>query len=271
MLGKLLKYEMKAGLRLLPIVYLGMVSVFLVGLLAKAIGISQIQFAAALLLAVGGVAAVLMTLVLVILRCFKGLFGTEGYLTQTLPVGKGTLLLSKVIAAYVWMLVSVLGAAAAFVGCLWIGGADLRPIWEMVFGSGTRGWGALLFYVAAVGAAQLLTFLGELYFAVTLANTRPFLRNNTVFSVLFFFITNFIVSLLELAGMLLIPLGIHIGESGAEWVFRGLLDMFGASHSGNSLTGLATIGLGGVFVDAAAGVALLLIARWLLAHKTSVK
>lgn len=97
MLGKLLKYEMKAGLRLLPIVYLGMVSVFLVGLLAKAIGISQIQFAAALLLAVGGVAAVLMTLVLVILRCFKGLFGTEGYLTQTLPVGKGTLLLSKVI------------------------------------------------------------------------------------------------------------------------------------------------------------------------------
>lgn len=270
MLGKLLKYEMKAGLRLLPIVYLGMVSVFLVGLLAKSIGISQIQFAAALLLAVGGVAAVLMTLVLVILRCFKGLFGTEGYLTQTLPVGKGTLLLSKVIAAYIWMLVSVLGAAAAIVGCLWIGGADLRPIWELVFGSGTRGR-ALLFYVAAVGAAQLLTFLGELYFAVTLANTRLFLRNNTVFSVLFFFITNFIVSLLELAGMLLIPLGIHIGESGAEWVFRGMLDMFGASHSGNSLAGLATIGLGSVFVDAAAGAALLLIARWLLAHKTSVK
>ncbi len=271
MLGKLLKYEMKAGLRLLPIVYLGMVSAFLLGLLARAIGIFQIQLFLSILLAVGGVAAVLMTLVLVILRCFKGLFGAEGYLTQTLPVGKGTLLLAKAIAAYGWMLIGILAAVAALVGCLWISGSDLGSIWAIVFGNETRGQGALLLYVAVVGAAQLLAFLGELYFAVAFANTRPFLRNNVVFSVLFFFITNFAVSLLELAGMLLIPLGIQFGASGAEWVSQSMLDMLGAGYTGNSLSELATIGIGSVFVDVAVGIALLLVARWLLTHKTSVK
>ena len=271
MLGKLLKYEAKAGARLLPVVFVGMAGVFLIGLLAKALKIVQVQATTSTLLVLGAVAVVILALVLAVLRYHKGLFGAEGYLTQTLPVSKGQLILSKLIAAYLWIAVSVLAAVLAAAGVLYLNDADLAPLADALFGQGMTPLvicGVVLFFI------QLLAFFGELYFAVTLANTRAFLRNNVAFAFVFYLVANFAVGLLELAGMLLIPAGLRIGETGVSFttdlMLGSLVELSAANTSGALISGM-TIGLGSGLVDLLAGIGLLLAARWLLTHKTSVK
>lgn len=274
MLGKLLKYEARAGARLLPIVYLALVGVSLIGLLARTLRIEQVKLSAGVLMIAGAVSAVVLTLVLVILRFYKGLFGAEGYLTQTLPVGKGALILSKMIAAYVWMTVSLAVAAGAVLGALYILDVDLGALWVLLFSDYANATGPLLAYFLVGGAVQLFAFIGELYFAVTLANTRPFIRNNAVFSVVFFFVANMMMSVLELVAILVIPLGLVIGETGAHWTAETMMGAIPGLLTGgsaeNAMVGIP-LGVGSFLVDILAGAALLVAAWWLLTHKTSVK
>ena len=268
MLGKLLKYEAKAGAKPLCAVYAGMAGVFLIGLLARELHVVQIQVTTAFLLIAGGVAAVVMAVVMAILRYHRGLFGAEGYLTQTLPVSKGKLILAKLTAAYAWTAVSILAAVLAAAGVMYLFRMNFAEIAGALI---DLGMGTLLLVALPMFAIQLLAFFGELYFAITLANTRPFLRSNAAFSFVFYLAANFAVGLLELVGMLVIPLGLHIGETGvyltAETMLGSLLEWtsFGVPARG------FTIGIGSGVVDLAVGIGLLLAARWLLQHKTSVK
>ncbi|HHV50803.1 MAG TPA: hypothetical protein GXX54_03765 [Clostridiales bacterium] len=274
MLGKLLKYEMKAGARMIPISYLATAAVFLVGLIARSLKIHQVTTATTILLFFAGIPCIIITLIYVIMRFHKGMFGNEGYLTQTLPVGKGQLLLSKLISSYIWMVASAAVFVAAWAGAMVVSNnLNIMPdIIDFVFGNS---FAPLVIFIVVSSAVQLFAFLGELYFAISLANTRQFLKNNVVFSVVFFFVTNFAVSLLELAAMLLIPLGIKFTETGVVWTTKTMLGdlIFNMeAFTGNQplLSGIS-IGVGSCFADLAAGIGLLLAAVWLLNHKTSVK
>ena len=273
MLGKLLKYDMKAGARMMPVVYFAIAGIYLIGFLARELKIGQILTTASVLLVIGAISTFIMTVVFVIQRFYKGLFGAEGYLTQTLPVGKGHLILSKLITAYVWMVLSFAVAALAFLAMLQLNHVtDLRKLIDILFGSSFT---PLFVFFTLTGCAQLLAFIGEIYFSVSLANTRPFIKNSVIFSIVFFFVSNFVVGLLELVAMLFIPLGVNFTENGIKFTTETMagslalnMDVF---RSADPIVSNISVGIGSGFADLLAGVVLLILARWLLTHKTSVK
>ena len=74
MLRKLLKYEFRASLLILPICLVAMALLYGAGWAAKAIGISQLATTCAVFLALVGCASVVVALITAILRFYKGVF-----------------------------------------------------------------------------------------------------------------------------------------------------------------------------------------------------
>lgn len=119
MLGKLIKYDMKALARILLPAQLGVIAAALLGGVFLAITIAlagdgPIEGVLAVistmltglylfLLMLGIVAAAVISLVFIAMRFYKSLFSNEGYLTFTLPVTAGQILLSKVITGVIWL------------------------------------------------------------------------------------------------------------------------------------------------------------------------
>lgn len=272
MLSKLLKYEYRASIWLMPFLYLAAAILYGAVWAAKAIGITQLVGTFSVGLVLVGVAGLVVSFVVVITRYYKGMFGAEGYLAQTLPVSKGQLLASRLIVAVTMVLCGLVLMVACVLGVLQIFGAmeDLAMLFRQF-----RGFAVPILSGAAVMfVVQMVLFVAAVYFAITLANTRPFLSNNLLFSVLFYFVVNTVVGVLEMVGLLLLPVGVHVGENGLSFVAQGmlptLLDLGMGQHGVDELFGM-TIGLGSVLMDVAALVALLLLTRWLLTRKTSVK
>ena len=122
------------------------------------------------------------------------------------------------------------------------------------------------FMVGALGEAPLA--------AVTLANTRPFIKNNILFAVVFFFAGNMLVSLLEMAGLFFIPLGLRFSEQGAALTFETTLSSLmeaGMGTNGMEAITAVSFGMGSILVDAAVAVGFLFLAKWIMTRKASVK
>lgn len=276
MLGKLLKYEVKATGKVMPALYLGIGLTYGLGKLAGVLGIGQMKTGFAIACAGVGIAAMVLALILTVMRYAKGLFGAEGYLTQTLPVGKGTLIVSKVITGYLLILLGFIGLMLGVFGTIdifEIGG--IRELLASVFGDMMA---PLLIVFLVMGLVQLFATLAAVYFAIALSNTRPFLSNNLLFSVVFFLASSTAISLLEVGAMMLLPVGIRLTEGGG--VRLVLETTLGSLMQNPELMGTnqdpavflqVSLGIGSVLVDLAVGIVLLFVTRWLLTRKVSVK
>lgn len=276
MLGKLLKYEVKAAGKVIPVLYLGIGLAYLLGKLAAALHVAQMKTGLAVICLCMGVAAIVLALILAVLRYAKGLFGSEGYLAQTLPVGKGTLLASKMIAGYLLILLGIVGLLLGLAGMMDL--FELGNIWELLVSGLGDMFLPLLILLGAGGLIQMFSTLSTVYFAVTLSNTKPFLSNNVLFAVVFYLAGSTVVGLVELASMLLLPIGIRLsGDGGLTLTFQSmLLDLIKNPELWGSSQDLAvfehmSLGLGSVIADLAVGIFLLFITRWLLTRKIAVK
>lgn len=276
MLGKLLKYEVKAAGKVIPVLYLGIGLAYLLGKLAAVLHVAQMKTGLAVICLCMGVAAIVLALILAVLRYAKGLFGSEGYLAQTLPVGKGTLLASKMIAGYLLILLGIVGLLLGLAGMMDL--FELGNIWELLVSGLGDMFLPLLILLGAGGLIQMFSTLSTVYFAVTLSNTKPFLSNNVLFAVVFYLAGGTVVGLVELASMLLLPIGIRLsGDGGLTLTFESmLLDLIKNPELWGSSQDLAvfehmSLGLGSVIADLAVGIFLLFITRWLLTRKIAVK
>ncbi|MCL2680534.1 MAG: hypothetical protein FWF11_03575 [Coriobacteriia bacterium] len=119
MLGKLLKHEFWATARiLLPINAV----VLALGALTGAMGLLNLSeeslamlfpFFSVLGYIMAVCAAIIVTFVVIVLRFYRNFLTPEGYLMFTLPVTRHQLILSKLIAAFAWQLVSWVVAAVS--------------------------------------------------------------------------------------------------------------------------------------------------------------
>ncbi len=276
MLGKLLKYEVKAAGKVMPALYLGIGLSYLLGKLTEALHIHQMKIGLAIACIGIGIASMVLALILTVMRYAKGLFGAEGYLTQTLPVRKGTLLASKVITGYLLILLGVVGFLLGLFGMFDL--LQIEGILEMLkAGLGNAALPLLLLFLV-FASVQLFSSLSAVYFSITLSNTRPFLSNNFLFAVVFYLAGSTVIGLLEIVFMLLLPIGVRVGESGGLHLgFDSMLldllkhpELIGSNQDPAVLTQMS-LGVGSVIVDLAAGMVLLFVTRWLLTRKISVK
>lgn len=270
MLGKLLKHEFKASCRIIPVFYLIIAGLMLLGTICRLFRIYLIATIITFLLAMGCAAVMVGTLAIIAVRFYQSMFGREGYLTQTLPVSKGSLLLSRLLLAFFWLFCGLLVclAAVCFIFFLLDLGSPLAALRELIGQMGAAEFSMMAVFLLVSLVTQTLLSISAIYFAVTFSHTKPFLKNNILFSVVWYFALNTVIGLLEFAGMLLIPIVLTVQNGHLVLDFQFMADSF-ARINQMGLEGLMPVG--NMLVDLAGTAVLLPLTVWLLRRKTSVK
>jgi len=143
MLGKLLKYEFKATARIFLLMYAALLVV--AGISAIIIpfnGRTTLSFLEAiptlhtiitslttLLYVLVAIAVIVVTFVIIIVRFYR-MLGDEGYLWFTLPVTANQQILSKLIAAFVWSLASMIMVVIS-IGLLTLPSGWMSELWRI--------------------------------------------------------------------------------------------------------------------------------------------
>lgn len=120
MLGKLLKYEIKATYKIflilsgIMILLAGINRLFMeMGFFQRA-GLNVLSGVVSILYILMIFATSIVIFVLIAQRYYKNLFKDEGYLSLTLPVKASTHVLAKCIVAFIWNAISYLSAIISF-------------------------------------------------------------------------------------------------------------------------------------------------------------
>ena len=114
MLGKLLKYELKATSRVFIPLYIAILVVSIVNGLSLNLEILNIQGLATIVLMCLFISLFVITIVVTIQRFNKNLLKDEGYLMFTLPVSSKHLILSKYLTSLIWTFLSFIVALLSF-------------------------------------------------------------------------------------------------------------------------------------------------------------
>ena len=114
MLGKLLKYELKATSRIFIPLYIAILIVSIVNGLSLNLEILNIQGLATIVLMCLFISLFVITIVVTIQRFNKNLLKDEGYLMFTLPVSSKHLVLSKYLTSLIWTFLSFVVAFLSF-------------------------------------------------------------------------------------------------------------------------------------------------------------
>ena len=201
MLRKLLKYDLKSGLRTFSVVWLGIA--VLTGLVCLIFSFDTDNNTTILMIGVltmiplmlGVIGAILYSNVFVALRFYNGLLGREGYLMFTLPASPWKLLTSKLLTAILFVcgttVISLLSLGFmlnAMVGTL---GMDLSTMFKMAGMDLSLTEGTILTIVSYI-LSGIMGIL-QIYFACCLGHLCRTKR--VLFSVLFYFAINTAISL----------------------------------------------------------------------------
>ena len=114
MLGKLLKYELKATSRVFIPLYIAILVVSIVNGLSLNLEILNIQGLATIVLMCLFISLFVITIVATSQRFNKNLLKDEGYLMFTLPVSSKHLVLSKYLTSLIWTFLSFVVAFLSF-------------------------------------------------------------------------------------------------------------------------------------------------------------
>ncbi|OON95475.1 MAG: hypothetical protein ATN36_08235 [Epulopiscium sp. Nele67-Bin005] len=219
MLGKLLKYEIKATARnFLPIYALILSIAFVQGLIGFDItAIFQFTLVKQLLVFAFGalyIALFVTTIIVVIQRFNKNLLGDEGYLMFTLPVSLRDIILSKLIVAWFWIISSyVVSGIALSLFSIRTGiiGKILKEMFKytpevsfinVLIGAGvskTTIYSAFikLGQLAVCSLLAMTTIILMVYFALSIGNMNKFKRIKYFVAITVFSVLNFIKTLIQ--------------------------------------------------------------------------
>lgn len=211
MLRKLIKYDFKALSRYLIVIH---AMLLITAVLGRLLFVGRLMSDPGRLSNAGAIAtiigiiiyvilfmtAVFGTMLMIAIYFYKNLYSDEGYLTHTLPVTRGQLLISKTVSGSVWMLLDMMMVILSlFILVL------TRPVldsfsssWDELLSAmgfpASTGYGkillafAVLFIVSAVGNVVLI------YVSITIG--QLFSNHRVLGAVVVYFVINTIVSII---------------------------------------------------------------------------
>ena len=140
-------------------------------------------------------AMMVLTLVFVIQRFFKGLLGDEGYLMHTLPVKPWQLIFSKLICSIVTFIVSVLVGLLSIFIVIPFSTTDMLNFWPLLFTAlSSQGINGILAPLEIL--LLLLVSLAQCFLYLAMAIGHLFNKNRILMSIVAFLAINFVVSLI---------------------------------------------------------------------------
>ncbi len=182
MLSKLLKHEFTATWRV-PValdallIVLGIMAHFVIKsipLVEDSVGVYVILFSLIAIYYIGIIAANIIVQIFLVMRYYRNLYTSEGYLTFTLPVRTSHIINAKVINGYIWILLSgICTVASLFIAAIGLVDAADIPVYELrefateigtLFGINDPGFIVTLLLTVLI--SSLSAILG-LYFSVT--------------------------------------------------------------------------------------------------------
>ncbi len=273
MLGKLLKHEIRHSARYTMVIYIAIAAFTGVIGLAMLSDTTWLGIMACFGLYFAGMASVVVTLVSIIKNFYDTLYGRQGYLTFTLPVKCSTLLLSKLIVSFMWIIISFVVMVLTY-GVIYLYAKDKTDSILSNFGSifaisGLSEYlpsGAviaqLIIVLIVMALLTILTYVGYVYFTVTVANTRHFQAHPKFFGGLVFFGLFFTVSIISNKLTEVVPLTFNVT---ADRVFFAFEDMFSVPDV------LLSYGIGGTVFSGIVAVGLLFATGYIMEHKVNLK
>ena len=259
MLSKLLKYDLRANMKLFLFIWPAMLVVaglqrlllemhvqgflakFLVGLLTTIMVLSMF-------------AVVVLCFVICVIRFYSGLLRREGYLMFTLPVKPWQLLISKLLAAMLTLLPTCI-LAYCCVALIISGVSD--SVWNSIFNfdeyfgaPSFNAWSILLMVLTAL--ATLANILLRVYFVSCLGHL--FRRARIFLSILFYYLIGVLMQIVAMLSL------VSVSFSPETPLLNALLDWFGnLSFNGATcvflgLLLLANIAIGCVYFFVSEGI-----------------
>ncbi len=273
MLGKLLKHEIRHSARYTMAIYAAAFAAMAVTGISLLLDSGWLGVLSCVALYVVGFASVVVTLVSVIKNFYDTLFSRQGYLTLTLPVKGSTLLLSKIIVSFIWIVVSFCVMALTLLMIFFYGkersGGTMDSMWEIISVSGILDMlpsaGAIIKFVAIVTVlviSTIITYVGYVFFTVTLANTRPLQSHPKFYGGMIFFGIMTVVNALGNKLTELLPLTINVGT---ERVYLSFTQM------GAEPDVLISYGIGGTIFSGLVAVGLLFATGYIIENKVNIK
>lgn len=209
MLGKLLKYDFRANLKIFLFIWPAIVVFALLERLLVEVAFSAGSIAQILVIMTLGIFALALTgacifaFVVSVIRFYSGLLRDEGYLMFTLPVKSWQLVLSKLISAFVFIAVTCLLSVASGYFLL-----DAVPhftdmlrfsVQTLAAQSGMNT--ALLLLVAVNVAISPAVLILQVYFSCSVGHLGKRLR--VLWSILTFYGVNVAVQMVNMAAVLI--------------------------------------------------------------------
>lgn len=223
MLGKLIKNEFKANIHTIGMIYVVAAAAILIMMAAFIVKITWLSALATIVLIATGILAVVMTFVSVVSNFKKTLFGGQGYLSFTLPVTSGQLLAAKTITSFCWMLLSYIVAIGVFFGVYVYAtamiGEDVKMALQMItmMFEGLPSGDTIKLVIALVALIvfiRIVVLIAQLYFAITLANTRSMQKLGGFAAVVIFFVVFIVMQVISVLLAQYVPLTIVVTADG---------------------------------------------------------
>ncbi len=272
MLGKLIKNEFKTSAHSVASIYLAAAITIGIMVLSYFVKIKWISTLSTIALLLISVVSVIITLVAVISNFYKTLYGAQGYLSFTLPVKSGQLLASKAIVSFVWLLASYIITIAIWIGVYLYASAmvgentitAIKALMQMIQGMPDTGViKQLIVIVCIMIFAQIAVFIAEIYFALTLANTRAFQKIGMVSALIIFFAVFIVMQVLTGVLTTYVPVSLITGTEGLQLTFsQSMIDSTG---------GGLTLGITGLVFEVIAAAGLFSVTSYLMKHKVNIK
>lgn len=259
MLNKLLKHEFMATGRIMGAVYA--VVVLIMGYVLSSYYITRDEANVGQMLGITVLLLIsscsfILTAVVMITNFQKSLYGDQGYLSFTLPVKSVSLLASKVITSTVWFI----AAFACFMGTMLLtlfvlkedimgdSYATIESLLPMLLGGksvSTIVVSLVIYLISYFIRFAVLTI--EVYFAITLANTRHFQKYYAIWTIVFAIGIVFVAEKISALIADAVEFGIGVTEEGLSLVTDSSTLTMGASFI-NLVTIIVSLVIGaGIF------------------------
>lgn len=262
MLGKLMKYELKACGRIFIPLYIVILCVSAITGIFQNVQSSQVSIRAALmfLLVILFIGLAVVTVILIIQRFKKNLLDDEGYLMFTLPVSTKELILSKYITSLIYIILSGIVAMLAFMIIL-----VSSPFWDISIDANF--WNAinmiltqqefmLTIRAMIIGGFLVYTmFIFSVYISLSIGQLPKFNKHKILSGIITFFIINIIIEIIE---------------SIVQWVFISKIYV-NSQGVYSTLSVLNSSSIVGIIVDIIMIIAMFFITDWILSRKLNLE
>lgn len=209
MLGNLTKHEFRATSRILPLFYLAILATAVPTVIFNAMNYAVMSVIFSILLILAGTFIIYGTVIYLVIRFYKGVYGPEGYLTMTLPVDESQILLSRGIVGFAWVMLSSVCFITTYSYALKTMLHSSQSSAEEIAIVTNMFSGGFMWFLLISSVIGNLALLAEVYMCVTIAQVKPFRKLGLGAAVICYVILYFAQQIISLPLTIFVPLSIY--------------------------------------------------------------